>query len=260
MKVGKALWIIVSIAIVTIVVTLFLFTWKYACGCHKFLPEQLGQFGDFYGGILGTLITFISIYFIYRAYSVQQEAYNVQQQELELAKKSADLEILNRLYSELVEGINNIEYRRVKTNPNETSPEESEIFRGVDALYNFDETFMNNRNSVLNSLNGILVSFDQTISMINKVKYKYADMKEIMLTKVYFLYYSKILWPVYSHILDKHRDALLAMKQPNAQTLFSNYERLTRETYKFLISKGYVERPSEPKILAIINSAENSKV
>lgn len=241
---GKVMWIIVLIVSITLIATLVLFNLHYSCGCSRFKSDFLGQFGDFYGGILGTLVTFASVYFIFQAYRTQQK-------ELEISKKSVDLETLNRLYSELVAQIDTLEYRRIKYEMGRPTSE-TEMFKGSDALYNFDDYYMVNPNTVLNSLNGILVSFRHTILMIGKVRYKYSFMKEVMLTKVYFLYYSKIIWPVYSYIYDKHKDVLLNDKQPNAKHIFENYESLTKEAYKYLISKGHVDAPSEPKIRTII--------
>jgi hypothetical protein len=221
-----------------------LFNLKGKCGQGSLIShDTLGQFGDFYGGVLGTIITIVGLIYIYRTYKVQ----NIQ---LDVAKKDADLSIINKLYSELLQDINSIQYRRKKADGSGDI-----LFEGIDALYNFDQTHVNNPNSVLNHLNSILVSFEQIIMMANKVKYKYTDMKDITLTKIYFLYFSKIIWPVYQEIY-KHRKAeLISAKHAGAEFLFEKYEQLTRESYRYLITKKHVypPNPSDKEMIDLLN-------
>lgn len=241
-KSDNSIYYIIAITTLTLIITLFIFNFKYPCGCEVISSAVLGQFGDFYGGVLGTLVTFIGIYFIYSTFKLQGA-------QLDIAKKDADLEIMNKLYSELLLDINSIEYRD-RNHLDISKPDI--VFHGIDALYNFGDNYERNPNSVLNHLNSILISFDHLFTMAKQVRYKHQDMKKIIFTKIYFLYYSKIIWPVFHQIYQKHKEKLLETKQPNAKAIFDNYERLTKETYTYLLNGGYVEKPVEEKILAII--------
>jgi hypothetical protein len=223
--------VIVIIIIGTLLLSLFLFNLKECYTAVNIIaPETLGQFGDFYGGILGTIVTFFGLYFIYHTYQLQNK-------QLDIAKKDSDLEIMNKLYSDVLQEINSIQYRRKKT-----AHSEEILFSGIDALYNFDANHWNNPNSVLNHLSSIIVSFDQLIFMANK--YEYDPMKSIMLTKVYFLYFSKIVWPVYQELYRNRKQELLDRGHPG-ESLFKNYERLTRDAYAYLVKGGHIGWPSE---------------
>lgn len=227
--------VLALLTIGTLVLTLILFNLKNCCG-HGFLlsPSTLGQFGDFYGGILGTIITFFGLYFIYNTYKVQST-------QLDIAKKDADLEIFNKLYSEILQEINSIQYRRRIKENGKYIEEKEKLFIGIDALYNFDENHWHSPNSVLNHLNSIMVSFDQLISMTeNKFKYKHKETKNILLTKIYFLFYSKITWPVYQEIYRHRKKELIDKGHPDSPPLFNLYKRLTKQTYDYLLKGGHV--------------------
>lgn len=227
----------------TLGLALLLFNLKNCCNnVYLLKPEHLGQFGDFYGGILGTIVTFFGLYFIYHTYQLQNK-------QLDIAKKDADFEIINKLYSDLLQEINSIQFRR-KDYVTLTRHEET-LFTGLDALYNFDNNHWHSPNSLLNNLNSIIISFNQLILMANRVKYKYTDMKDIMLTKIFFLSYSKIVWPVYHEIYSKQREELLQRGHPDSPALFINYEHLTKQTYEYLLKGGHVGEPSDSDSLMI---------
>ncbi len=231
----KSIVIVTVIVIVTLLTLYYIFDYRQCCSCDRyFSPATLGQAGDFYGGILGTIVTFFGLYFIYQTYKLQNS-------QLDTAKKDSDLEILNKLYSDLLQEINSIQYRRMTKN--EKGEKKEELFQGLDALYNFDENHRESPNSVLNHLNSIIFSFDQLINMADKkVKYKYQEMKAIMLTKIYFLYYSKITWPVF-HRIYNDRKILKIDGNPDYDSFVKNYKRLTKQTQKYLQDGGHIGKP-----------------
>lgn len=241
--------VIAILTIVTLGLTLLLFNVKNCCGKDNiFLAATLGQFGDFYGGILGTLITFLGLYFIYNTY-------NLQSAQLDIAKKEADLEIVNKLYSELLQEINSIQYRRKSKTPNGENKEE--LFLGIDALYNFDKNHWRSPNSVLNHVNSIMVSFDQLIFMVeNRFMYKHKETKNILLTKIYFLFYSKITWPVYQEIYLHRKRGLITRGHPDSPPLFKLYKRLTKQTYEYLLKGKHIGKLTEtdPKMMELLNN------
>lgn len=102
---GKYL-LILSISLFLLLVGLAVcYTWEFPF--FKFSEsinaERWGQFGDFYGGVIGTFITFISIIFLYKAFKEQRLA-NVQTEET-----NAELFKLNtkQLYNENLQQYDN---------------------------------------------------------------------------------------------------------------------------------------------------------
>ena len=92
-KVGLIIFILIIIAI------LICFLHQFPCFDLN-LPidsERWGQFGDFIGGVLGTIITLISIIFLYNAF-IQQQLTNDKTQEAndELKKQSQQATRFNK--------------------------------------------------------------------------------------------------------------------------------------------------------------------
>jgi len=162
--------IILILIIITIGISILVFD-KDKCG----YTQMLGQFGDFYGGVIATIATIAAGVFLYKTYTN--------------SKKDSDYEILNSLFNHIIQNINNIQYRRRKDIDGNLLVKE-ELYNGLDAIYNFDNSHSKNPNSVLNQINSILDSFENLIFMANNVLYKYTAMKEITLKRIYFLYYS----------------------------------------------------------------------
>lgn len=172
--------------------------------------------------------------------------YQVQKTQLDIAKKNADLEIFNKLYSEILQEVNSIQYRRKIKEDGNYIDDKGKLFTGIDALYNFDENHWHSPNSVLNHINSIMISFDQLILMTDtRFKYKHKETKDILLTKIYLLFYSKITWPVYQEIYRFRRKDLIEKGYPDSPSLFKNYERLTKQTYDYLLKGGHVGKPAD---------------
>lgn len=234
-----------TIALLFIIIVAVLALWL-TFSLFKFDGENrnadLGQFGDFYGGVLGTIITVAGLFFIYKTYSSQSE-------QLIIAKYDADFEIINKLYNDLLADIDSIQYRKAKNEINQ-SLMHSELYQGIDALYNFDAAHWNNPNSVINHLNSIALSFEQLLEMVKRVKYKYQDMKDIMLSKTYFLFYSKIIWPAYS--IYENRDKYELEHNPDATLFFNAYEKLSKESIIYLVDKKRISEPTNSKIIKLM--------
>lgn len=227
----------------TLVVALIIFLIA-SSGCHKIDTSTFNDFGTFYGGIVGTIVAFFGLYFIYRTFEIQEK-------QFETVKKDADFNIINKLYDNLIQEINSIQIR-VKKDPND----EGQVYTGIDALFNFDSSIPNN--AVLNHLQSILIAFEHILLLAEtKVKYKYDAQKEITLTRIYFLYYEKIIWPVYEKLYSQEKDKLLERGHPGTNELFKKYETLTKETYDFLLEKHYVGKPTESLILNIVERKES---
>jgi len=168
----------------TLILTLILFVLKTCCEHSLFPSDKLGQFGDFYGGVIATIASIFAGVYLYYTY--------------ENAKKDSDLQIINKLFDNIVNDINNIQFRaQYDKDWKDLPPNKQNLYTGIDAIYNFNSLLHTNPNSVLNHLSFILNSFENIIYMANKVRYKYDDMKEITLKRIYYLYYSHILWSVW---------------------------------------------------------------
>jgi len=176
--------VITMIAVGTLVTTIVLFVVRNCCGNPLISSTILGQFGDFYGGVFATIASIIAGVYLYLAYSN--------------SKKDSDFQIINKLFDNIVQDINRLQFSiNYDENWKELAPEKKRLYIGMDALYNFNLLHKTNPNSVMNHLNSILNSFENIILMANRVKYKYDDMKEITLKRIYYLYYSQILWSVW---------------------------------------------------------------
>lgn len=233
----------------TLILTFIVFNLDFfCCGCHKTDTSVFNDFGTFYGGIIGTIIAFFALYFIFRTYDIQER-------QFEIVKKDADFNIVNTLYDNLIQEINSLQFRKRK-DANDTG----QVFSGIDALYNFDSSHWNNPNAVLNHLQSIFIAFEHILLLADKkIKYKYDAQKEITLTRIYFLYYEKIIWPVYQHLYKQERDDLIKRGHPGTKELFEKYENLTKRTYKFLLDKKYVGKPTETEILNLIDDKNNGE-
>jgi hypothetical protein len=199
----------------------------------------LGQFGDFYGGVVATLAAILAGIYLYKTYLN--------------GKKDSDFQIINRLFENIVQDINNLQYRVLNDENWERLPfEEQAFFTGMDAIYNFNSLHKTNPNSILNHLNSIINSFDNIIFMANKVRYKYADLKEITLKRIYFLYYSRILWPVWELEYPNERNQngarglLSSLKDPKYDHFYTinRYAEFSIRTIKFLSDKKIISDKS----------------
>jgi hypothetical protein len=229
---------------------------NFPCIFREIDGPVFNNFGVFYGGVFGSLFASIAVFYTYKTFVAQRgqvdiltKTLEVQNDQFDVLKKDSDFNILNHLYDNLLGEINSIEYR--KRVQGDTGP--GVLFKGIDALYNF-EAHYDNPNSVLNHLQSILIGFDDLIIMADtKVEYNHENFKDIMLTRIYFLYYEKIIWPVNQKLYEQRVD-LINAEHPGAKGLFDKFEELTKKAYTFLIDKGYVEKTNDPGIGEILNS------
>lgn len=224
------------------ILTLLIFNINYfSCRIGTTKTSVLSDFGTFYGGIVGTIVASFALYFIFKTYDIQEKQFDI-------VKKDADFNIINKLYDNLILEINSIQFRKKKD-----ENDEGQVFTGIDALFNFDKSQLRTPNSVLNHLQSILIAFEHLLLLADKkIRYKYDDQKDITLTRIYFLYYEKVIWPVYQNLYRNIKEDLIKQGHPGTQEMFLKYEELTKKTYKFLLQKKYVGRPSEPEILKLI--------
>lgn len=94
----KIAFISLVVFVICLIFLFFSYTWKYPIFKWQYPIDaaRWGQFGDFFGGVLGTIITFTSIIFLYKAFKEQRLA--------NIATQEANKEILRKeeihVYSE----------------------------------------------------------------------------------------------------------------------------------------------------------------
>jgi hypothetical protein len=240
---------IILLILGTIGLTLFIFNFDLFCkDCILPNTSILNDFGTFYGGLLGTIVASFGLYYIFRTYSIQAKQFDV-------VKKDADFNIINTLYDNLIQEINSIQFRK-KKDANDIGQE----FKGIDALYNFDKSHWHSPNAVLNHLQSILIAFEHILLFAErKIRYKYDDQKDVILTRIYFLYYEKIIWPVYQNLYRDVKEDLIQRGHPGTKQLFEKYEDLTKKTYQYLLKRGYVGTPTESEIQKLIVDNNNGR-
>src|ERR1035437_8288153 len=119
----------------TLILALVIFNiGTFTSTCNKINTSVFSDFGTFYGGILGTIVAFFGLYFIFRTFDIQEKQFDI-------VKKDAYFNIVNRLYDKLIQEINSIQFRKRKD-----ANDEGQVFNGIDALFNFESS---NPNAVL---------------------------------------------------------------------------------------------------------------
>ncbi len=230
----------IGLYLVVLGISIFLFCYKASLfnlsstiDYHKF-----ESFGTFISGALSIL----TIYLLYKTFQEQVR-------QSILSKEAFETDTISTQYSQIVFEINNLEYK---------------TYKGLDALYNFDDTHRQNPNSIMNHLCLIFVLFENTINLVEQVKFLNPVRQNDELTKLYLLFYSKLTWTVYQNIYDKlYEDyeipdeikIVKGLKRHNDSVIiFNKYKELTAKTYEFLLKLQLVTLPTtKPKMLAIIN-------
>jgi hypothetical protein len=224
-------WVII-LSLSTIAITLILFGIKTSCGQPLISASTLGQFGGFYGGVIATVASIFAGVYLYQTYTN--------------AKKDSDFKIINKLFDNIVHDINSLQFRiQYDKDWKEFPQAEQKVYTGIDAIYNYNSFHHTNPNSVMNHLNSILNSFENIIHMANaRVLYKYDDMKEITLKRIYYLYYSHILWSVWELEYPNEKrpncekEMLSRFSKQNlhddSKFIVDKYAKLSIETIKFL--------------------------
>ncbi|MGI4823591.1 MAG: hypothetical protein ACRYFV_20450 [Janthinobacterium lividum] len=189
---------------------------------HLFPPmpiiwlNALSSFGSFFGGMLAPVVAAISFYYLYQSYKAQEN--------------DREIALFNKLYTDLLADIASLRYRE-RSKRGLFYPEQEKIYEGIDALYNFSTRYTDN--SVLNHLGLILISFEELVRQLGH--YQSYEARKILLNKVYFLYYAKIVWPVFDGLYH-YKDELLVRDWGNPKELFFEFEKLTKQTIDHLSS------------------------
>lgn len=220
----------ILVVIITLLVSLYI-VYQYTSPTTK-TPVD---FAGFYGGVFGPLATISGFIFLYLAYTSQ--------------KATTDLALLNKLYADLLEDINSLQYTDRGRGINRFFRKEV-TFKGIDALYHFNTN--DTDNSVLNHLNLIIVSFKQLLQVLEKSTFSDGSTKKVFKDKVCLLYYAKVIWPVLDGVY-KAKNELLVRDSSwgNAELLFFEFEKLTASTIEYLDEKQLILKTAFPKPAAM---------
>lgn len=179
--------------------------------------NRFSQYGSYIGGLLGATFAGLSFFIIALTYKHQIDI-------SESAKRTEQLNYIHSLYDSVLSEINNLSYKNI---------------RGTEVFYTFNIESINEPQGVLDQLNSLLSSFENLISFSKSSAYQNAETKRITLTRIYFLYYSKIIWPVHANIWTKMKGRLQA-EHDDAKFYFSKYQNLSNEAIEYLVSQNLI--------------------
>jgi hypothetical protein len=119
-------------------------------------------------------------------------------------------------------------------------------YKGIYVLYNFKELYKYD-NTVLNQLNLILVSFEHLVVLTRSATYKWDIQLSINQDRNYLLFYTKIIWPFHKFYRDEWHKLVseLTPPHPDSKGTRDRFEKLVKETYKYLLKKDLVGTPAD---------------
>lgn len=226
--------------IIVVLIAVSLLGFFIILGIKRVETNFYSHLGEFYGGILGTIIALLALIYAFNSYLSQNK-------QLSLSFESNSIDTINKMLNELNSEIDRINYKD---------------YFGVKALYMFDEDHWATPNSVMNHLILIFTSFENLILTIKTNKYLDISIQDSYLAKTYLLFNGKITWPVKEKIynvliedqIESGQIKCKGLKHHNDIFIILNkYEGLIKESYKYLISKGLLTKPTDFKILKLVN-------
>lgn len=187
--------------------------------------SEWGSFGDYIGGILGTILTGLTIYLLYVTYSAQKE-------QVKAVTKDFLVRFIDLQYDQIIKDINDISYLG---------------YKGSDALYKWNEAHKEeeNQNNVVNTLNFILHTFNSHITFIEKSDFD-EKIKTNFYCRAYLMVHSKIIWPVLAKLYDDS-----AFKN-HTDNLYINFNTMITTTYRYLVPKEKLSKPTDKRLLLLM--------
>lgn len=237
MGIVKKYWIVFVFLILLFSLLLFLVFYLIAINSLEYANP--GAFGDFMGGVIGTIFTVIASIFVYATYQTQRK-------QLELQKKEIDQNIIDNLYDKILKEIDSFKIEH-----------DGRVYEGIEVLQNFQSLYNNTKNSVLDQLNLILISFDHLFYFNDRLKFKYQIQKKVNKDRCYLLFYTKIIWP-FNEFYSVTWDVLIdewKPPHPDSQSTKERFEKLTKKTYKYLLERKLVGEPVDGKYRKLLGLA-----
>lgn len=222
------------IIIIAFLIACLLFYWVFykLAGCNLEYANP-GLFGDFVGGVIGTVLTAIAAIFVYGTYETQRKQLEVQNNEFELQKKEANQTLVDNLYDRIIKDVEDLEVTFDKNKGSEKNAPEFITYKGVFVLYNLNE-LIHKDNTVLNQLNLILISCEHLFKLANSATYKWELQKDMNNDRNFLMFYTKIIWPIHQFYLHGWDKLITELKPPHPDSLGTRtrFEKLLKKTYK----------------------------
>lgn len=179
--------------------------------------NRFSQYGSYIGGLLGATFAGLSFFILALTFKHQIDI-------SEATKKNEQLNYIHILYDSVLSEINNLSYKNI---------------RGTEVFYSFTMESINEPQGVLDQLNSLLSSFENLISFSKTFTFPNEETRKITMTRIYFLYYSKIIWPVHANIWTKMKDRLQA-EHDDAEFYFIKYQNLSIEAIEYLSNQNLI--------------------
>ena len=179
--------------------------------------NRFSQYGSYIGGLLGASFAGLSFFILAKTF--------IQQLATEKSRiLNETLSYIDKLYDSTVKEISNLSYKST---------------RGVEVFYTFNEESLKEPQGLLDQLNSVLSTFENLVDYAKVATYPTDDIKRITLTRIYFLYYSKVLWPVHASIWTTLRDTL-EKDHDDSPFYFRKYRELSKETIEYLVRQNQI--------------------
>ncbi|WP_162915532.1 hypothetical protein [Paraflavitalea soli] len=137
----------------------------------------------------------------------------------------AKVDRLMQLYDSVVAEINNLNYKG---------------FSGIEIFFQFKFDSIHEPQPVLDQLNALLTNYSNLLLVAKRTIFTSEDEKSITMTRIYFLYYSKILWSVHANIASKMKE-WIEVHHDDASIYLKRYFDLSNETIEYLSQKGLIK-------------------
>lgn len=238
--------IVTILSSINLLLLSYLVFYKFNWGVLNF--ERSGLIGDFVGGVIGTILTAIAAVFVYRTYLNQKD-------QLELQKKEANQNIIDNLYSRISKDIEDLEITFENPGPI-AKGSELVTYKGIFVLYNFKDLYSKD-NSVLNQLNLILISFEHLFELTTNSTYKWTLQLNMNRDRNYLLFYTKIIWPFHKFYRDEWMKLISEtnMPHPDSSGTKKRFDKLLKETYKYLLQRELVGKPVDDTYSKLVNGS-----
>ncbi len=171
---------------------------------------------------MGTLLSGLTIYFIYTTYQSQNS-------QLEILRREASIRDIDLQYDRIINSINEISFKGKK---------------GVEAMLAWDDSHkdVNRGSNVVNMLNLIIHAFNDHINTILESKAITAKEKANFYDRAYLMLHAMLIWPVLEKIYD------CESFKNHTDNLKTNFDKLIGEVYDYLVERTKLLEPDEPRI------------
>ena len=239
----RTIIILIILSAIFLIVSTFLFGYRQYFSINSEIDSsRFYEYGQFTSGILGLVLAGFSIYLIYLTFLNQTNQLENSRNQLKSVQDNYDLDVINTIYDQILQDIHDITYIK-RNNKNDYVK-----FQGYDSFYYWSEDTRTNPNSVLNHLVFVLNSIENYLSRVKDCISPNNPIYDILLSRVYLMFHSKVLWPV----LEKIYSSQKVKNHTDAEIIFTKFDNLIVEAYKYLLAKKMLNKPDHPRIIELL--------